>query len=49
MKVHKDKHMKTILIIDDDNRNIFALKAVLKSRGLQRVTANGADDVAKKE
>ncbi len=28
-----------ILIIDDDSRNIFALKAVLQSRGLQCITA----------
>ncbi len=27
--------MKKILIIDDDNRNIFALKAVLRSRGYE--------------
>lgn len=27
--------MKTILIIDDDNRNIFALKAVLKAKGFR--------------
>lgn len=44
MKEHKDNPMKTILIIDDDNRNIFALKAVLASRGLQSVTANSAID-----
>jgi two-component system, cell cycle response regulator DivK len=29
----------TILIIDDDQRNIFALQAVLKSRGHQCVSA----------
>ena len=29
----------TILIIDDDSRNIFALKAVLKSRGYQCLSA----------
>ena len=32
-------HDKTILIIDDDSRNIFALKAVLKSRGYACRTA----------
>jgi len=32
-------HGKTILIIDDDDRNIFALKAVLKSKQLNCVTA----------
>jgi two-component system, cell cycle response regulator DivK len=31
-----------ILIIDDDARNIFALKAVLKSKGFDVVTAGGA-------
>lgn len=29
----------TVLIIDDDARNIFALKAVLKSRGYESLTA----------
>ena len=33
---------KKILIIDDDTRNIFALKAVLKSRGYECVTATSA-------
>ena len=32
---------KTVLIIDDDSRNIFALSAVLKSRGFAVVTATG--------
>jgi CheY-like chemotaxis protein len=32
---------KNILIIDDDNRNIFALKAVLKARGFECITATG--------
>lgn len=31
-----------ILIIDDDPRNIYALKAVLKSRGFEIFTAGGA-------
>jgi two-component system cell cycle response regulator DivK len=31
-----------VLIIDDDSRNIFALKAVLRSRGFECVTATGA-------
>lgn len=31
-----------ILIIDDDSRNIFALKAVLKARGLDCITATSA-------
>jgi two-component system, cell cycle response regulator DivK len=30
----------TVLIIDDDSRNIFALKAVLKSRGYDCITAS---------
>ena len=35
---------KKVLIIDDDNRNIFALKAVLKSRGFDCLTGNGAKE-----
>lgn len=35
---------KKILIIDDDNRNIFALRAVLKSKGYECVTATGAEE-----
>lgn len=31
---------KKILIIDDDSRNIFALKAVLKAKGFDCLTAN---------
>jgi CheY-like chemotaxis protein len=33
---------KTILIIDDDHRNIFALSAVLKAKGLSVVSASSA-------
>ena len=33
-----------ILIIDDDNRNIFALTAVLKAKGYQCVSATGAEE-----
>jgi len=33
-----------ILIIDDDNRNIFALKAVLKAKGYECATAIGAEE-----
>lgn len=35
---------KDILIVDDDARNIFALKAVLKSRGIQCITAASATE-----
>ena len=43
---------KKVLIIDDDNRNIFALKAVLKAKGYQCVTAMSGEeglDLLKKE
>lgn len=33
---------KKVLIIDDDSRNIFALKAVLKARGFCCISASGA-------
>jgi len=36
--------MKTVLVIDDDSRNIFALKAVLKSRGIECLSAGSALD-----
>ena len=35
-------HADTILIIDDDPRNIFALTAVLKSRGFTVLSAGNA-------
>ena len=35
---------KIILIIDDDNRNIFALKAVLKAKGFECLSAISARD-----
>ena len=35
---------KTILIIDDDNRNIFALTAVLKAKGFDCLSATSAQD-----
>ncbi|MBB2150216.1 response regulator [Pedobacter gandavensis] len=41
-----------ILIVDDDNRNIFALSAVLKSKGFRCVSATGGEeglDLLKKE
>lgn len=33
-----------VLIIDDDTRNIFALRAVLRARGFEILTANGAEE-----
>ena len=35
---------KSILIIDDDSRNIFALSAVLKAKGFSCVSALGAKE-----
>jgi CheY-like chemotaxis protein len=35
---------KRILIIDDDNRNIFALTATLKAKGFECVSCIGAKD-----
>lgn len=35
---------KRILIIDDDHRNIFALKAVMRSRGFECATATSAGE-----
>lgn len=35
---------KKVLIVDDDNRNIFALTAVLKARGYQCLSTLGAED-----
>lgn len=35
---------KIILVIDDDNRNIFALKAVLKAKGFECLSAISAHD-----
>ena len=32
---------KKILIVDDDNRNVFALKAVLKAKGFDCLTSLG--------
>lgn len=34
----------SILIIDDDNRNIFALRAVLKSKGFDVLSATSATE-----
>jgi CheY-like chemotaxis protein len=33
---------RKVLIVDDDVRNIFALKAVLKAKGFDCITAHGA-------
>ncbi len=35
---------KKVLIIDDDNRNIFALTAVLKAKGYQCLSAIGGEE-----
>jgi CheY-like chemotaxis protein len=35
---------KAVLIIDDDNRNIFALSAVLRSRGYRCLSAMSVSD-----
>lgn len=35
---------KKILIVDDDNRNIFALTAVLKARGYQCISTTGGEE-----
>ena len=35
---------KSVLIIDDDSRNIFALSAVLKARGFATLSATGMDE-----
>lgn len=36
--------MKKVLIIDDDNRNVFALSAVLRSRGYKYTAATSPAD-----
>jgi len=38
------EHQKKVLIIDDDNRNIFALTAVLKSKGYHCLSAIGGEE-----
>lgn len=38
------QHQKSILIIDDDSKNIFALKATLASRGYACYTASSAKE-----
>ena len=35
---------KKILIVDDDNRNIFALTAVLRARGYQCLSTTGGEE-----
>lgn len=39
---------KKIIIIDDDDRNIFALQAVLSSRGYQCITAESGKECLEK-
>ena len=36
--------MEKVLIIDDDQKNIFALTAMLKSKGYETVSAPGAEE-----
>ena len=38
------KEAKRILIVEDDNRNIFALKAILRSRGYDCIATTSASD-----
>jgi len=38
------ENKKKVLIIDDDNRNIFALTAVLKSKGYHCLSAVGGEE-----
>jgi CheY-like chemotaxis protein len=38
------ENSSTILLIDDDTRNIFALSAVLRSRGYKVITAASAQE-----
>ena len=38
------KQLKKILIIDDDDRNIFALSAVLNAKGYQCISATSAHE-----
>lgn len=38
------KSAQQVLIVDDDNRNIFALKAVLKAKGFDCVTASSGPE-----
>lgn len=38
------ENKKKVLIIDDDNRNIFALTAVLKSKGYHCLSAIGGEE-----
>lgn len=40
--------MKTILIVDDDSRNIFALSAILKARGFKTESATNVEDALTK-
>ena len=36
--------LKKIIIVDDDERNIFALDAVLKAKGYQCISSTNAED-----
>lgn len=44
VQTEKHYYLKQVLIIDDDARNIFALRAVLKSKGYQCLSATDAQE-----
>ncbi|UCJ09004.1 response regulator [Chitinophaga pendula] len=44
LNIQRNNAYMKVLIIDDDTRNIFALRAVLRSRGFEILTANGAEE-----
>jgi CheY-like chemotaxis protein len=50
LKLHdsdEDLHGKSVLVVDDDTRNIFALSSVLERRGMTVLTANtGSEAIA---
>jgi Response regulator containing CheY-like receiver, AAA-type ATPase, and DNA-binding domains len=48
MKANSDRMNKKILIVDDDPRNIFALKLTLKARGFDIETALSAQEAIDK-
>jgi two-component system, cell cycle response regulator DivK len=44
----KTDSSKKVLIVDDDSRNIFALRAVLESKGFDCIVAYGGNEGIKK-